>query len=386
MRRSFVLVLGFWVLTAYPTAAQPGAGLGGECVTDTDTDLVCNDWDNCPAVANPAQADFDADGIGNACDTCTDWDSDGAGDSGFANTACPVANGGDNCGALPNPSQGDTDSDGKGDACDPCPADPTDADTDADGICDGFDTCPGFPNTDTDADGICNSRDNCPLVANGGQADRDGDAIGDACDTCTDWDGDGIGDPGFQVAGCVSAGTDNCVAQPNTAQADLDGDGLGNLCDPCAADALNDGDGDGFCSNLDNCATASNPGQEDADGDGIGDACDPTNDSPPRLLNYQGRLADANGLPLTGPVTMEIEIVDGAGTPLGWSESHAVAVQDGFFSLLLGGSTPFPANLFSGPPTDANGPVRFLRVRVNGELLAPDRRIVSVPYELTVAP
>jgi beta propeller repeat protein len=42
---------------------NPCAGLGG----DTDGDGVCDPNDNCPAVANPDQADIDGNGIGDAC-------------------------------------------------------------------------------------------------------------------------------------------------------------------------------------------------------------------------------------------------------------------------------------------------------------------------------
>ncbi|MGH1539379.1 MAG: S8 family serine peptidase [Arenicella sp.] len=46
--------------------------------TDIDGDGVSNDEDNCPALANPAQANFDNDNLGDACDP--DDDNDGMSD------------------------------------------------------------------------------------------------------------------------------------------------------------------------------------------------------------------------------------------------------------------------------------------------------------------
>ena len=59
---------------------------------DGDLDLVADLDDDCPLVANPAQADRDHDGRGDICDNCPD---------------------------VPNPGQEDTNRDGVGDACQP---------------------------------------------------------------------------------------------------------------------------------------------------------------------------------------------------------------------------------------------------------------------------
>jgi hypothetical protein len=158
-----------------------------------------------------------------------------------------VANANDNCATVANPGQQDADHDNVGDACDTC--------TDTDG--DGFGN-PGFPANTCPAD-------NCPDVSNASQSDADHDGIGDACDTCTDTDGDGFGDPGFPANTCA---VDNCPGVPNADQTDTDHDGLGDACDP-------DIDNDGVLNAADNCPYVYNPDQADFDLDHIGDACDP---------------------------------------------------------------------------------------------------------------
>ncbi|MCA9545743.1 MAG: thrombospondin type 3 repeat-containing protein, partial [Myxococcales bacterium] len=80
--------------------AEGGDGCSADCdiEVDTDGDGILDPNDNCPDVANPNQADFDLDGLGDACDP--DDDGDGVPDAG------------DNCPQVSNPDQVDTDGDG----------------------------------------------------------------------------------------------------------------------------------------------------------------------------------------------------------------------------------------------------------------------------------
>ena len=68
---------------------------------DVDRDGIPDTLDNCPNSANPTQADWDSDGVGNSCDV--DYDNDG------------IDNDVDTCPYDADPTNADSDGDGVGD-------------------------------------------------------------------------------------------------------------------------------------------------------------------------------------------------------------------------------------------------------------------------------
>ncbi len=51
-----------------------GSDSGNNSLTDSDSDGIPDETDNCPLAANPAQTDADSDGLGDACDTGNNGD------------------------------------------------------------------------------------------------------------------------------------------------------------------------------------------------------------------------------------------------------------------------------------------------------------------------
>jgi hypothetical protein len=119
-------------LATLPSPCLPdgtcGAGEARACCADIgcdgDADGAYGDCDNCPAVSNPSQGDFNRDGPG---DACSDVDGDGDLDAN------------DNCIMVSNPSQVNSDADG------PSLRNPDQTDTDGDRIGDVCDICPDGP-------------------------------------------------------------------------------------------------------------------------------------------------------------------------------------------------------------------------------------------------
>lgn len=98
--------------------------------TDTDSDGVPDNQDNCPDVANPDQSDHDNDGLGDACDA--DDDNDGLPDTTEAELKT-------------DPLNPDTDGDGltDGEEVNTYKTNPLQADSDGDGVSDGQEVTQG---------------------------------------------------------------------------------------------------------------------------------------------------------------------------------------------------------------------------------------------------
>ena len=104
----------------------------------------------------------------------------------------------------------------------------------------------------------------------------------------------------------------------------------------------------------------------------------------PERMNFQGRLTDTLGSPLSGSFDLTFRIYDDsvAGSLL-YDETHtAVSVADGLFSVLIGGKSlvaPFGDYLFDGPD-------RFLSVQVGADPeLTARARLVTSPYAFRVS-
>lgn len=95
----------------------------------------------------------------------------------------------------------------------------------------------------------------------------------------------------------------------------------------------------------------------------------------PHLLNYQGRVTDTSGAPLTGSYNITFRIYDAqtAGNLL-WEETRTgVVVDKGLFGVLLGSVTAL--NLVFDKPY-------FLEIKVGTEVMSPRQQITSAGYAL----
>ncbi len=99
----------------------------------------------------------------------------------------------------------------------------------------------------------------------------------------------------------------------------------------------------------------------------------------PSLINYQGRLTDAQGQPVTGNRTMTVRIYDAAsGGNMTYEETlGTVAVGNGTYSFQFGASGNGVVTVLSG--------LDYLALSVNGTEESTRTRLLAVPYALKSA-
>ncbi len=94
-------------------------------------------------------------------------------------------------------------------------------------------------------------------------------------------------------------------------------------------------------------------------------------------INYQGRLTNPDGIPLTGTYTMRFVVYDAsvAGSSLWDSGNLNISVEKGLFNVKLGVDQ-----------ADFDGRALWLSIIVGGQTLSPRQEILPAPYALSVRP
>ena len=273
--------------------------------TDEDGDGVGDEVDNCPFIANPLQANFDNDSLGDVCDS--DDDNDLIPDNqdqcmkGQLDWSSTMLNDYDGDGCLDSSEDMDDDNDAVVDASDLCSTGDLDwtstamTDYDSDGCRDSME------DVDDDNDRICDanelsnswacspssaSTDLCPQSTLGFFSNNQNDVDADGCEDATedsDDDNDGFTD---DVDSCpLNAGTSSLGSVLGCS--DFDADGYADSIDvfPTEATQWLDVDGDGYGDNSegfqgDGCVEVTGESTEDffgcpdADADGWSDIND----------------------------------------------------------------------------------------------------------------
>ncbi|MGC2425290.1 MAG: hypothetical protein WA666_13170, partial [Nitrospirota bacterium] len=95
----------------------------------------------------------------------------------------------------------------------------------------------------------------------------------------------------------------------------------------------------------------------------------------PQLINYQGKLTDSAGTPITGTKSVSFSIYNTStgGTSL-WSETQTVNLTNGIFNATLGSVNPIPPSVFLSDDS-------YLGITVDADSeMTPRQRITSDGY------
>jgi len=97
----------------------------------------------------------------------------------------------------------------------------------------------------------------------------------------------------------------------------------------------------------------------------------------PRLINFEGKLTEKDGTPISGTKTITFKIYESETGPIPiWVETRNVILENGFYSILLGSVEPFPSSMKFDTKY-------WLSVQVSGEdEMSPRYEIGAVPYAI----
>ncbi len=105
---------------------------------------------------------------------------------------------------------------------------------------------------------------------------------------------------------------------------------------------------------------------------------DNRNDNIPNKIPFQGRLTDDSGNPIDGIMNITFALYDAETSGIAlWSETQAVNITNGLFSVVLGNLTPLSPNEFSDSE-------RWIGITIDADSeMIPRTKLTTVPYAFT---
>lgn len=101
----------------------------------------------------------------------------------------------------------------------------------------------------------------------------------------------------------------------------------------------------------------------------------------PRIINYQGKLTNQNGVSLDGFYMMEFYLynVESGGIHL-WNEQQNVKIANGIYDVQLGKTSTFPSDLFDNENLYLE--VKIFSTTIGWETLSPRQTLTSTPFAI----